>query len=61
MDSLLRLRTVNHLSVGVAELTHAFGRLDPLNPATETVLKELARTVADIPPHRLARQARRRN
>ena len=46
--------TVNHLSVCVAELTHAFGRLDPLNPATETVLKELARTVADIPPHRLA-------
>jgi hypothetical protein len=45
---------VNHLSVCVAELTHAFGRLDPRNPATETVLKELARTVADIPPHRLA-------
>jgi predicted nucleic acid-binding protein len=54
LDTLLRLRTVNHLSVCVAELVHAFGRLDPLNPATEFVLKELARTVADIPPHRLA-------
>ena len=54
VDMLLRLCTVNHLSVCVAELMHAFGRLDPLNPATETVLNELARTVADIPPHRLA-------
>jgi hypothetical protein len=57
VNSLLRLRTVNHLSECVAALTHAFGRLDPLNPATETVLKELARTVADIPPHRLATAA----
>jgi hypothetical protein len=49
-----QVRTVNHLSVCLAELMHVFGRLDPLNPATETALKELARTVADIPQHRLA-------
>lgn len=54
VDALLQLRTLNHLSVCVAQLAHAFGRLDPRHPGTAAVLRELTRTIADIPPHRLA-------
>lgn len=54
VDDLLQLRTLNHLSVCIAELTHAFGRLDPRHPATATTLRALAQTIADIPLHRLA-------
>jgi predicted nucleic acid-binding protein len=53
VDALLQVRTLNHLSVCVAELVHAFGRLDPRHSGTDAVLKELLRTVADIPLHRL--------
>ena len=53
VDALLRLRTLNHLAVCVAELTHCFGRLDPRHPGTNAVWQEVARTVSDIPPHRL--------
>ena len=53
VDALLRLRTVNHLSVCVAELTHGFGRLDPRHAGTEAILSAVASTVAAIPPHRL--------
>ena len=53
VDTLLQIRTLNHLSVCVAELVHAFGRLDPRHAGTEATLKELTKTVADIPPHRL--------
>lgn len=37
----------------MAELVHAFGRLDPRHSGTDAVLKELLRTVANIPLHRL--------
>jgi predicted nucleic acid-binding protein len=53
VDALLQLRTLNHLSVCVAELVHVFGRLDPRHAGTDTVLQELTRVVADIPTHRL--------
>ena len=53
VDALLQLRTLNHLSVCVAELVHAFGRLDPRHPGTDAVLRELTLVAADIPPHRL--------
>jgi hypothetical protein len=53
VDALIEARTVNHLSVCVAELVHAFGRLDPRHPGTAAALRELANSVADIPPHRL--------
>jgi predicted nucleic acid-binding protein len=54
VDVLLQLRTLNHLSVCVAELTHAFGRLDPRHPATAATLRALTQTIVDIPLHRLA-------
>lgn len=53
VDALLRLRTLNHLSVCVAELTHLFGRLDPSHPKTGAVLKEVEGVIADLPSHRL--------
>src|SRR5712671_533046 len=57
LDTLLELRTLNHLAVCVAELTHRFGRLDPRHPGTDPVLRTIARTVAAIPPHRLTAAA----
>jgi len=54
VDRLLQMRTCNHSAVSLAELTHAFGRLDPAHPETKTALRELRETVTeDIPPHRL--------
>lgn len=53
VDRLLRLRIINHSSVCLSELTHLFGRLDPADPRTSRVLREIARTVDDIPRHRL--------
>jgi predicted nucleic acid-binding protein len=54
VDRLLRMRTCNHSAVSLAELTHAFGRLDPAHSETKAVLRELRETVTeDIPPHRL--------
>jgi predicted nucleic acid-binding protein len=54
VDRLLQLRTCNHSAVSIAELTHAFGRLDPTHPDTKTALRELRETITeDIPPHRL--------
>lgn len=57
VDTLLQLRTLNHLSACVAELTHVFGRLDPRHPSTAATLRLLSQTIADIPPHRLATPA----
>lgn len=53
VDALLQSRTLNHLSVCIAELVHAFGRLDPKYPGTGAVLDKVSRAVANIPPHRL--------
>jgi hypothetical protein len=57
VDALLQVRTLNHLSVCVAELVHAFGRLDPRHPGTATMLKELTtnrRGHCTTPPGRSA-------
>ena len=54
VDALLQIRTLNHLSVCIAELTHAFGQLDPRHPGSATALRILAQTINDVPPHRLA-------
>ena len=48
VDELLQLRTLNHLSVCIAELTHAFGRLDPRHAATAATLRALTQTIDDI-------------
>jgi predicted nucleic acid-binding protein len=54
VDRLLQLRTCNHSAVSLAELTHAFGRLDPAHPETRAALRELRESITeDIPPRRL--------
>jgi len=53
VDELLGARIANHSTVCLAELTHLFGRLDPVHPATRSVLREIRRTIEDIPGHRL--------
>jgi predicted nucleic acid-binding protein len=54
VDDLLRYRSIFHSAVCLAELTHAFGRLDPANRGTKTALTEIAGAVGrDIPRHRL--------
>ena len=54
VDELLEARIVNHSTVCLAEITHLFGRLDPAHPGTKRVLREIGRTIDDIPHHRLA-------
>jgi hypothetical protein len=53
VDNLLKFRICNHSAVCLAELTHAFGRLDPAHPGTKSTLKTLRRVVDDVPAHRL--------
>ncbi|MEZ5832744.1 MAG: hypothetical protein R3D05_16335 [Dongiaceae bacterium] len=54
VDDLLRYRSVFHSAVCLAELTHAFGRLDPAHRSTKAALAAIAGTIdEDIPRHRL--------
>jgi predicted nucleic acid-binding protein len=53
VESLLRARTLMHLSVVLGELSHNFGRLDPRHPRTRAHLDELAGMIDEIPLHRL--------
>lgn len=53
LDELIALRPCLHSTVCLAELTHAFGRLDPRHPGTASALAALAGVVEAIPPHRL--------
>jgi predicted nucleic acid-binding protein len=53
VETLLRARTLMHLSVVLGELSHNFGRLDPGQAHTHEHLDELARMIEDVPLHRL--------
>ena len=53
VDDLLRYRNVFHSATCLAELTHAFGRLDPAHPSTRRALAAIAGTIEDIPRHQL--------
>lgn len=54
VDRLIQARLCDHSAVCVAELTHAFGRLDPAHRDTRITLREIRKTVnEDIAPHRL--------
>lgn len=53
VDDLLRYRSIFHSAVCLAELTHAFGRLDPAHPGTRKALAALGGAIDDIPRHRL--------
>ena len=54
VDELIQLRPCHHSSVCLAELTHAFGRLDPRHQGTGAALRALAGVIAEIPRHRLS-------
>jgi predicted nucleic acid-binding protein len=54
VDRILQARIINHSTVALAELTHLFGALDPAHPGTAGALRQLGRTIDDIPPHRLS-------
>jgi predicted nucleic acid-binding protein len=53
VDDLLRYRSIFHSAVRLAELTHAFGRLDPAHSGTRKALAALAGAIDEIPRHRL--------
>jgi predicted nucleic acid-binding protein len=53
VDLLLGMLICNHSAVCLAELTHAFGRLDPAHPATAATLRAIEAVVAAVPTHRL--------
>jgi predicted nucleic acid-binding protein len=53
VETLLRARTLMHLSVVLAELSHNFGRLDPRHANTRRNLAELAAMIEEIPRRRL--------
>ncbi len=53
VDHLMAMRICNHSAVCLAELTHAFGRLDPNHPETENALDKCRQTVNGIRSHRL--------
>ena len=53
VDDLLRYRSIFHSAVCLAELTRAFGRLDPAHSGTQKALAALAGAIDDIPRHRL--------
>ena len=50
---LLRYRSLFHSAVCLAELTQAFGRLDPAHAGTRKALDALAGAIEEIPRHRL--------
>lgn len=54
VDELLEARIANHSTVCLAEMTHLFGRLDPNHAGTKGVLRELQRTIEDMPAHRIS-------
>ena len=53
VEMLLRSRSLMHLSVVLGELSHNFGRLDPMHTDTRAHLHELAGVIDDIPRHRV--------
>jgi hypothetical protein len=53
LDTFISLRTCNHSSMCLSELTHLFGRLNPADPRTKGALDVMAQTIRNIPAHRL--------
>jgi hypothetical protein len=53
VDNLLTTRLSNHSGIALAELTHLFGRLDPQDGRTTSVLTQLTGAISDMPSRRL--------
>jgi predicted nucleic acid-binding protein len=54
VETLVERRFCHHSSVCLAELTHAFERLDPAHPGTAGSLAAIRKAIASIRPHRLS-------
>lgn len=54
VDDMLGTRIINHSTICLAELTYLFGRLDPGDARTKSVLDKIRFAIADIPSHRLS-------
>lgn len=53
VDQLLRVRTINHSSVVVGELTHRLGARIPRNQREAQAREKLLEAINEIPAHRL--------
>ena len=53
VDEITSLRICNHSAVSLAELTHAFGRLNPAHRDTPNTLARISEVIAVIRTHRL--------
>jgi hypothetical protein len=53
VDDLMGMRVCNHSAVCLAELTHAYGRLNPSHPTTRSILNSIGKTIAAMRPHRV--------
>jgi predicted nucleic acid-binding protein len=53
VKALLSARQSHHSAIAVAELSHAFGRLDPSHADTAGALAEIEGVIGDIPDRRL--------
>ena len=52
-DELMHQRLVHHSTVGIAELMHPVGRLDPKHPGTKAAIRNIGAVVRLMQPHRL--------
>lgn len=53
VDDLLNMRLAHHSSVGMAELLHPVGRLDPSDPRTATAIDGIGSVIKLMRPHRI--------
>lgn len=53
VNTLMRLRTLQHHALCLAELAHAIGRADPAHPRTAASVASVVAVVEAVPEHRL--------
>lgn len=53
LDRFLDARVCNHSAVCIAEVMAPFGRLNPSDSRSPASLAAIAKTIRDVPPHRL--------
>jgi len=53
VDDLIEARLANHSTIGIAEMMHSVGRLDPADPRTRKAVENIGRAIKLMRPHRL--------
>src|SRR5258707_8650843 len=53
LDDLVAQRQVNHSTVGIQELMHTVGVLNPLDARTAGAIAEIGKQIKAMPPHRI--------